>query len=86
MISKTENNRTRSVRTSRWKFVSDVETGAERLYDLAADPDETTDVRAEYPEVGSLFADLLDRHETTQTEKATIEAATSDLLATEGSL
>ena len=86
VISKTENNRTRSVRTPRWKFISDVETGTEQLYELGADPGETTDVRAEYAEVGSLLAGLLDRHETTQAEKATIEEATSDLLATEGSL
>ncbi|WP_231858853.1 sulfatase-like hydrolase/transferase [Haloquadratum walsbyi] len=86
VISKTENNRTRSVRTPRWKFISDIATGTEQLYDLAADPDETTDVRAEYSEVGSLLSDLLDRHETTQAEKATIEEATTDLLAAEGSL
>lgn len=85
-ISKTENNRTRSVRTSRWKFVSDVGAGTEQLYDLVADPDETTDVRAKYSEVGSLLADLLDQHETTQAEKATIEEAASDLFATEGSI
>jgi arylsulfatase A-like enzyme len=82
VISKTENNRTVSVRTSRWKFVTDPER--RRLYDLDADPEEESDVRAEYREVTSALAEIVERHEGTQEEKAAVEPATAELVAESG--
>ena len=78
-ISKTENNRTLAVRTTRWKYItSDSET---RLYDLASDPMESTDVSEAYSEVAAALADIAARHRTTQTEKETVGTAVTDLLA-----
>jgi Arylsulfatase A and related enzymes len=84
VISKTENNRIRSVRTPHWKFIIDIESETEQLYNLNEDPEESTNVQSEHSEVGSMLAGLLDQHERTQTEKAMTESAKTDLLATEG--
>lgn len=86
VISKTENNRIRSIRTPRWKFITDTETGMKQLYDLNKDPEESSDIRTEHLTVSSMLAGLVDRHERTQKEKATIESATADLLTAERSL
>ena len=79
VVSQTEENRTRSVRTSRWKLVDDGET--QRLFDLQGDPGETTDVAETYPEVASSLADVLAGHGATQAEKASVGDAATDLLA-----
>ncbi len=77
-ISKTENNQLTSVRTARWKFVTDGDD--QQLYDLRADPDETTDLGSQYSEVTSALADVFRSHEGTRSEKARVKAATTDLL------
>jgi len=82
VVSKTENNRTVSVRASRWKFVTDAQTS--RLYDLHTDPEEDNDVHGEYPEVASTLAELIERHEATQEKKAAVEPATAELVAESG--
>jgi arylsulfatase len=49
----TEGDDARALRTGAWKLVQQKEGGAEALYDLRADPRETTNVLAERPEVAS---------------------------------
>jgi arylsulfatase A-like enzyme len=78
VVSQTEANRTRSVRTSRWKLLRQAD--GERLFDLQGDPMETKDVAASYPEVAASLADVLDGHDATQAEKAAIGDGTADLL------
>lgn len=78
-VSKTENNRSLSVRTSRWKYVADDDES--RLFDLEADPTESKDASEDYPEIASSLADLADRHRATQTEKRNVEFAATELLA-----
>ena len=51
-----------SARSATHKLVYDVQTGEARLYDLAADPEEQTDVAAAEPEVKEHMADRLLRH------------------------
>ena len=84
VVSQTEANRTRSVRASRWKFVRDAET--DRLFDLKGDPAETTNVAESYPEVAASLADILDGHDATQAEKATVEDAVDTVVADATSL
>lgn len=84
VVSQTEENNTRSVRTSRWKLVRDGEQT--RLFDLQGDPGETADVPESYPEVTSSLVGVLDTHDATQTEKATVGDAAADLLAGEREL
>lgn len=79
VVSKIEDNSALSVRTERWKLVSDGET--DRLYDLESDPEESNDVRSSHPEVTSALAEILNRHRATQAEKASIGAAAKELLA-----
>lgn len=78
VISKTEDNSRVAVRTPRWKLVSEEERS--QLYDLAADPKETTDVSGEYSEVTSSLGSLRERHAATQAEKGCVETAVGDLL------
>lgn len=46
-------------RTERWKYLYDGTTGERFLYDLEADPDETTDVREDHPNVTDKFEERL---------------------------
>ena len=84
VVSQTENNATKSVRTSRWKLVDDGDT--ERLFDLQGDPDETANVAESYPEVAASLADVLAGHEATQAEKAHIGDATAEAVSGEADL
>jgi arylsulfatase len=79
VVSKTENNRTLAVRTSRWKLVTD-DRGV-RLYDLASDPEESTDVSETYPDIVSALSQAAARHRETQAEKGAIGTAVTDCLA-----
>lgn len=81
VVSQTENNRARAVRTERWKLVTDGTT--DTLYDLASDPDETTDVHAEYDDVTSSLRAVIRRHDATQAEKERT-GRVAEALVTEG--
>lgn len=67
IISKTEDHSTQSVRTERWKLIDDDERT--QLFDLASDPNETTDVSADFQTVTSALSSVLDRKVATQREK-----------------
>lgn len=54
-----------SLRRPPWKLVVDEATGLARLYDLAADPGETTDVAAEHPDVTAELMQLRDEQDAT---------------------
>ena len=84
VVSHTEENQTRSVRTSRWKLVRDPAT--ECLFDLQGDPKEATDVAESYPEVTASLADVLDGHDATQAEKATVGDAVEEIVTDTTSL
>ncbi|WP_380677927.1 sulfatase [Salinigranum sp. GCM10025319] len=79
VVSQTENNRSRAVRTERWKLVTDGTN--ETLYDLASDPDETTDVHAEYDDVASSLRAVVRRHDATQAEKERTGRVAEELVA-----
>jgi len=68
-------------RTTEWKFLYDGTTNDQLLYDLKADPDETTDVSSEHPNVREMFEerlrDRLDRIEATS-ENVTIPDLETD--------
>lgn len=80
-ISQTENNHLLSVRTRRWKYITDDSDA--QLYDLQSDSEETTDVSEMYSEVASSLADLAERHRATQTEKILVGEGREKLLAGE---
>lgn len=67
IISKTEDHSTQSVRTGRWKLIVNEERT--QLFDLASDPNETTDVSADFQTVTSALNTVLDRKVATQREK-----------------
>jgi len=51
--------RVASVRTTAWKYIDDRLRNQEKLYNLTSDPDETTDVLQEYPDVADRLRDTL---------------------------
>ncbi|HUF77719.1 MAG TPA: sulfatase [Thermoanaerobaculia bacterium] len=53
--------RSRAISDGRWKLILDVETGAARLFDLAADPGETEDLAAAHPEEAGRLLEVLRR-------------------------
>ncbi len=52
----------RSVRTAEWKLIEDGRSGTARLFDLARDPEERTDVAATRPDVATELASKLAEH------------------------
>jgi len=84
VVSQTEANRKRSVRTSRWKLVrTDDKT---LLYDLQKNPEETLSVADTYPAVTESLVDVLDVHDATQREKNVVGDTVTELLANGGKL
>lgn len=79
VISQTEANRTKSVRTPQWKLISEGEKC--RLFNLQNDPEETTNVAEMNPEITDRLVDILTSHTATQKEKADVGDAATDLLA-----
>ncbi|ELZ30317.1 arylsulfatase [Halosimplex carlsbadense 2-9-1] len=81
VLSKTENDRHRAVRTRSWKLVRDREAATERLYDLQEDPGEREDLSSSHGEIAESLSAVLDRHDRTRDEKASIRRVTEELAA-----
>jgi hypothetical protein len=77
-VSKIENNQKTAVRTSRWKLISN--GGTDHLYDLQSDPEESRDVLDSHNEVASSLRAILDRHGSSEREKASLRTRTAELL------
>jgi hypothetical protein len=73
VVSTTEREGTLSVTGSTWKYIRD--EGAEELYHRKRDPQEASDVAADFPEVARSLRTLADRHRQHMTERQVIATA-----------
>lgn len=60
-----------AARTSDWKYLWHIDEDSEELYDLAADPDETTDVADDHPDAVERFRDRLEEYRAAAAETDT---------------